>query len=757
MVTWDSIQTDASDACDAVEDHPILTGMAEGLFVVATGGAGLIAVAGATAFDEAACSAVTGLTRDHEINAKRDHLKQYGKFFIFDKEGTNKYPTFMNQTSYNHLIDDDSIQILADSQDEIYNSILESDYELIKFNDRDFELRRHRCDNITCSEDCNGDDNCYWTNTGGKRKDENKSSATTLLNETYPSCQCKPCVMVKDSITGVERKCAQKIVAKDFVDNKYQDYQDDCDNTNPIVKKLQGESNNSYCGDLTKLYLSQYILSSPSYDNIAMDDSMSCNYPDDTKSSDNADENRKKCKNLRIQFCVNDGDDDFCEHKDITYADLIKDTFSYYFLSDTKYGSKYHNTCYPFEKNNQGCYEIIDIGDDNNPIIDDAYMIYKNAEGTICDDNTVAGCQEVTLPAQCGDDNMLWIQGDIQIGQPYWDGTTYLPGCDSRDDDNIIHGIKERDKERIDAYINSLGDTLDLNGTIPIENRGLCLRKNVFIDDDNSSKCNTYQYCLDGTGYGTDAQFESCQENEPLQNNYNPTGGTDDQIYDVDICNSPVVKCMGYEVIGENKDSVYELILDSLYYIVPTKTSNIVPEWGLLRSYYALNDYYLGKTELVVPTGEILEFINNKIYSLTHDPDGSSAAWYMPELGDEGEEAADPSNRSAIESGVRDEDGSHLSADSGSLDLYRDRIKYDDKITFNFGFIRDWAILIFLAIVLLVVLVPLSFTVLPFLIVWSLTYVTYKRFYDDTKFLKIIVPVVFGVFLYMLIKIYGKL
>jgi len=712
------------DMCELVFDHPILAMLSP---------VGILA--------QPTCAAATVIERDDEMATKRIDLNNYTSLFTAPTEHDIKAPYF-DLKSYSEIKSEQDKHHLNGNLS--YEAIKNAGYDIEVYDENikdEFSLRTYRCAKKTCAEDCQQDEYCYWSNSGG-----NRLGSSAFIRKNSNECSCLPCIMAKDNITGMERTCAQKIVAKDFAENRYQDYQDDCDNTHILVKFFQSltedteDNQNTYCKDLVKLFNNQYILSSSDYDSYVINDSMFCNFKNETDKAA-ADENRKKCKNMRIRFCEN-SDDKMCEVLNISYIDLFKDMFSYYVLSDTAYGSTEHCTCYPIKRGEDpGCYRIIDRDDEGNPEISSEFMDLGAADAL-----------------NCQGDDMVWIDGDFRLGEPYWDGIPYLPNCYDTDDDGVLNGICSNDLPQIKLYLDTIDDgTTDPDKLQDLDKKAICKRTN----SNENTQCNTYDYCTNGQYQSAStAQLESCTDNtiggllpQDLIDGGVPLTTPE---YNREICESDIARCMGFEIQPKLERTTYTLVLDSLYYLIPTKTSNIVPEWGFLRTYYALNDYYLGKSSFNIPTGEIYKGINNLLYSYTHDDDGDSASLLIPEFGDEGHEAATTST-SDLEGGTRDQSGHLFSSDSGSLDLYRDKLMYDDQLTISYGFVRDWSILIFACILLLVILVPFSFTVLPFLIVWSLTYVTYKKYYDNLVFVRLIVPIVFGVFLYMLIKIYGKL
>jgi len=604
--------------------------------------------------------------------------------------------------------------------------ILENNYNL---DEETWNKRIDKCNRYTCSEDCNNTDNdeCYW------------DIPFNLNHISNSKCQCKPNIFITDMNDygfNIE-KSLQRELSEDFYINKSEEFNEVCTN-NSIMDSfretidVEGVQHNLHrelsqmCQKFRDYYhISEAIFSEDSSSSFIQGIINQC---EDKNSDEENRNNNEKCKNSPLRLCSGQMLDDIhCSDIDITYYDLYIDLFSYYLLRNTSYENKDWCEC--------NLLEIIETG---------CYNINKNLDGSI---DIIRKLPNLSNDECSNTESRAWIDSHYKM-----DKTEYIPKNMCEDNYfGIPNGVCYDNKNRIKNYLDkTIVPETDDSEIENIMNRLLdktvCKRINS-IEEDGEKYFHSRYYCdpliekvpginiedtinemINKGFYDLEGEYKISNDRSlNFDDNILRIWNEQEEIYEETFddslisCNSPINKCMGFESEEIKDYNYYETLLNSHYYFLPLESTNKITNLGFMRSFKALNNYYLGDYSISFNYGQYYGKFIRWVYNATVD-ETLAPTMFLNEY----------EILTALESG-EDFSAAEYSVASGSNqiggdieEVYRENVIESLQSIYHFdtlNSIRDYS-LIFICIIILLIFIYIYFISYLFLphILWIIFY-----------------------------------
>lgn len=565
----------------------------------------------------------------HHINELRTYLNNYDNELINASRNINNFIDQSlddNEIPTNERILEIMINFQAPqkSKSDILKNflvnnefILENNYNL---NEETWNKRIEKCNRYTCSEDCNNTDNdeCYW------------DIPFNLNRVSNSKCQCKPNIFITDMNDygfNIE-KSLQRELSEDFYMNKSEEFNEVCTNNSILnsIDEISEETNRSLMNMCQKFrdyyHISEAIFSEDSSSSFIQGIINQC---EDKNSDEENRNNNEKCKNSPLRLCSGQMLDDIhCSDIDITYYDLYIDLFSYYLLRNTSYENKDWCEC--------NLLEIIETG---------CYNINKNLDGSI---DIIRKLPNLSNDECSNTESRAWIDSHYKM-----DKTEYIPKNMCEDNYfGIPNGVCYENKNRIKNYLDkTIVPETDDSEIENIMNRLLdktvCKRMNS-IEVDGENYFHSRYYCdpliekdieinyamnemISNGFYDLEGEYKINERERPLtfDDNILRIWNETEQIYEEAIddslinCNSSIHKCMGFDSEKIEEYNYYETFLNSHYYFLPLESTNKITNLGFMRSFKALNNYYLGDYSISFDYGKYYGKFIRLIYNATID------------------------------------------------------------------------------------------------------------------------------------------
>lgn len=451
-----------------------------------------------------------------------------------------------------------------------------------------YEERRQKCNALKCGEDCKNDDDCYW------------NVPFYILNDTgmllsSQSCSCEPNIFLNsDSIFGKES--LQERLADEFYNIYSKELQVNCNlsqGDNPFKAELLAnvENHSQYCLDLDRTTLISEAIYSSSSDSNVMNIYEKC-----IDMEGNHRENiLKQCLSKPLIICNDENDQNKdCIQLDISYYDLISDIFGYYVLRNTSYENPDRCEC--------NLLTITDTGPPYYSFNEKEYLLRSNCE------ETTSG-----IPRGICAHNMPIVQKYLDANE-----SQIIDGDSSREH---MRGILNKNKcERTNSIKHNNIDYFHSRLFCdPINN----YRTEINSDIEQMITNNLYEEV-------NDYNIRDGQEQTIPDNNlriWDSVNGqyTNEMDFNKSNCISNIHRCMGFEPVkteSEYYNDLYEMVLDSHYFLLPLDVGHETRRLGYLRSFSALNNHYMGDLSFDFPYGTLYGYMieqTHNIFSNTTD------------------------------------------------------------------------------------------------------------------------------------------